>query len=304
MAELESYVDPKNGNYFRIIGKSFQIYFKQFFKIFPLAIIPEFLFFMVFRLVIIEITNDYIDLLGYVITLIKIDFINDFGEASFFILLLIALGMFIFRSAFVSNITWKTAENGKANFVWAMENTIRKIPQLLQFTLVTLVIAIFPILLLIIGLLMQVRMPGIAWGMMIAAVLLPLLFGNKIAAFIPGMTKDNLHIGEALQKSWRYGSKENWFKSMSIYLTVFTLCILGPYTLSFYLKTEFSLNYIFILLAIGRALIYPIFDIAFTLNYLHIDYNSINRSAYRDEIIEQRKRSEELIKQGYKKNSF
>ncbi|MBN1329230.1 MAG: hypothetical protein JXA54_07130 [Candidatus Heimdallarchaeota archaeon] len=304
MNGLEFYIDQKNNNYFKTMRYSFLIYFKQFFKFFLISLIPEFLFFAIFRLVILEISNDYIELLDYVVTLIRVDFINEFGQAAFFILLLLALGLFIFRSAYVSSVTWKTAEKGKANFTWAMENTIQKIPQLIQFTFVAIVIGIFPILLLIVGLLMQVRMPGIAWGMMIAAVLLPLLFGNKISAFIPGMTRDNLHLGEALQKSWRYGSKENWFKSMSIYLTVFILCIIGPYALSFYVKTQVSLNYIGILLAIGRALIYPIFDIAFTLNYLHIDQFAINRSAFRDEIIEQRKRSEELIEKGYKKNSL
>ncbi len=301
MSELELEFKPRDGNYFRILGKSFKIYFKQFFKIFLISLIPEILFFAIFKLVILNISNIIFD--SHPVTSISIDYTNDFGQAAFYILLVMGLGIFIFRSAYVSSVTWKTAENGKANFAWALENTAKKIPQLIQFTLLTLVIAVFPIILLTIGLLMQLRMPGIALGMIIAALFLPLLFGNKLTAFIPGMTRDNLHIGEALQKSWRYGSKENWFKSMSIYLTVAVLCIFAPYALSFYVKTQMPLNYIGILMAVARALIYPIFDISFTLNYIYIDKFALNRSAFKEEIMEQRKKSEELIKQGYKRNS-
>ncbi|MHA1212346.1 MAG: hypothetical protein ACTSSH_07780 [Candidatus Heimdallarchaeota archaeon] len=303
MEEFESVIDYKKGNFFSLLGNSFVIYYKQFFKIFLISIIPEFIFFGIFRLVKFEIGNVYNDFIQATIFTIKVDFDSEFARSSFFVLLVLAIMLFIIRSSLISNITWKTAEKGKANIVWALESTVKKTREILMFTILAVVLAVFPLLLFIIAIMMQPRMPYIAWGMIFSAILIPLLFGNKISVFIPGMSKDNLHVGSALQKSWRLGSKENWVKSITMYFTLTTLCILGPYALGGYLNNISDLAYIGALMALMRGFIYPLFDIGFTMNYLHLDYQAVNNSVFRDDIIKQRQRSAELIRKGPKKNN-
>ena len=59
LEEFESVIDYKKGKFFNLVGNSFVVYFKQFIKIFLISLIPEFIFFGIFRLMIFEVGNIY-----------------------------------------------------------------------------------------------------------------------------------------------------------------------------------------------------------------------------------------------------
>ena len=300
MNTSEKFINYRNGRFHQLIGNTLKIYSRQFLLLFFLSLILEFAFFGIFRLVVINIGLVYSIICDKMIFTVEIDFISEFGRACFFILLVVAFILFILRMSLITTTTWLTAENGRANIVVIFENTFKKIREILLFTILSFVILVFPAMLVIVGLLIQPKLFALSWAMIISAAFVPILFGSKILLFIAGMSKDNLHVGAAIQRSWTLTSKENYYKSTIVFLFFAILSIGLPWGLSSYLTQIISYAWVGIILAVGRALLYPMMDIAFTLFYLHLDFHAVERAAFSEEIKEQRKRSDELINQSAK----
>ena len=125
MAELQCWLKYNDKKFITLFYKPFIIYFKQFFKYFLIALIPELIIYGILRLAIIEIPISNYD--NYITLGFSIDFYSDFGRDSFFILLILGLIIFVLRSSVITNIAWKTIEESKANAFLAIVNSFKKI---------------------------------------------------------------------------------------------------------------------------------------------------------------------------------
>ncbi|NHJ48403.1 MAG: hypothetical protein FK733_11520 [Asgard group archaeon] len=294
MQEEKSWLDYKNKNLLTFFYKPFIIYGKQFLKFFIFSLIIEFIFFGIFQIIVFDANIEYIPILNRVIIRVGVDFISDSGRAFFFILLFFSVSFFIIRSTIISNTSWLTFEKGKANFAIVLENTFKKTKEIILFTLLFAVIMFFPILLIVLAIIMMVRDYYLAWAMIIFAVVVPFIIGIKLSLYNAGMAKDSLHVGTALQTSWTLTKRRNWMKVCLIFTFYGFLAIAGPWALTAYFNQIYDYTYLGIIMVFVRALLYPLFDIAMTHMYLNFDATALSEAVFRDEIIEQRKRSEEF----------
>lgn len=294
--EKENWLDYKNKRIINFFYKPFVIYGKQFFKIFIFSLIVEFFFFGIFRLIIFDFEIGYSVITGFPFFSVVVDFVSDFGRTFFFILLIPAVTFFIIRSTLISNTAYLTIEKGKANIVVVIENTIKKIKEILLFTLLLSVIMVFPFLMIILGMLFMLRSYYLAMAMIMFAIIIPYIFLPKISLYATGMAKDNFHVGRALQTSWYLTGRKNWLKSSFFFMFFSTLSFLGPWILTLYFSQRYDYSYLGLIMVFVRALLFPLYDSAMTFIYMHFNHNTIEESVFRDEIINQKARSEEFIR--------
>jgi len=290
----ERFVD--NSRLLYVFSGSFKVYFRQFPVLFIFSFLIELTFFGISQLVTFDIGLTYNLIVNKMIFTFEMDFVSELGKASFFILVVIAIILFIIRMIFISNITLSTAEKGKVKLFTAFESTMRKIIESLIFTLLIGTILVFPILLFIVALLIQPRLYYLAWVLFFVAMLFPVFLIFKLSHFVPGITGDNLPMGSALQKSWSLTRDRSFFTCFAVFLIFSSLSILGPWITTFYLEQTVHYVYIGVLLAPLRAFFYPLFDIAITLNYVHLNYISIETAVFREDIKKQKELSEKMIK--------
>ncbi|MCF2144321.1 MAG: hypothetical protein K9W42_11530 [Candidatus Heimdallarchaeota archaeon] len=293
MAESEKVVDSSKLG--AVFTGAFKIYFRKFPILFIISFLVELAFFGIFQLVEFEFGLIYNLVIDKMIFKFEINFASNLGKASFIILVFVATLLFILRMNFISNITILTTERKQGKVFSAFESTAKKLGQNLLFMLVILTIAVFPILLFILAILIQPRLYFLAWMFFLVAMLFPFFLVFKFSHFVPGLTKDNLHVGAALQKSWSLTSNTTFFSCFGVFLTFFTISILAPWIATFYLEQTVHYLYIGILLALLRAFFYPLFDIAITLNYIHLEFTSVEKSVFREEIKKQKELSEKLV---------
>jgi hypothetical protein len=301
MEDSKSWLDYTDNRLLSFFYKPFIIYGKQFLKLFLFSVIIEFIFYGIFQLVIFDIRMEYNMLLGRVILRVLVDYPTESSSVLFFILLFFGVSFFILRSAFISNVTWLTFEKGKANILEVLDKTFRKIKEILIFTLLFAVIMVFPILLITIAIIMMPRDYYLAWVFIITAVIVPFIIGIKLSLFNASVAKDNLHVGTALQTSWNLTSRRNWIKTCIMFLIFGVIGIVGPLVLTLYFNQIYDYTYLGIIMVFVRSLLYPLFDIAMTHMYLQFDNSMLNEAVFKDDIIDQRKRSEE-IRARFKKN--
>jgi len=142
-----------------------------------------------------------------------------------------------------------------------------------------------------------------SWMFIIGALVVPLIFYSKTSMFISGMSRDNLHVGAAIQTSWQYSSRKSYYRVTSSFILFLTLGILLPWGLSLYFSQIYgfwaTFGFVFV-----KAFCYPIFDISLTLNYMNQEYYTIDKAVFRDAIIEQKKRSNDMIKKGIEERNL
>jgi hypothetical protein len=303
MENSKSWLDYSNKNLGTFFYKPYIVYARQFLTIIIFSLITEFIFFAIFRLVIFEVGSEYSPVIGGAIISVKVDFVSDFGRASFFILLILAFVIWIIRSNVISNAACLTFQGGKANLAIILENSVKKIKEILLLSLFLVALMIFPILLTIVALLMMPRQYYLSWGLIIAAFIVPYIFGTKVSLFNVGVAKDNLHVGTALQTSWNLTGKRNWLKTSIVFNFYVILGIIGPWAMTALFSQLYNYKYLGIIMVFVRAFLYPLFDISMTHLYLHFDYLALDEAVFKDAILEQRKRSEEFISKVKRRNA-
>ena len=298
MSETEPWISYNEKEIPKLLYKPFLIYGKQFLKFFMIALIPEFILFGLNQIAFIDISvESYI--YGPVIEL-QLRFLEteNGGEgivtASVFILLFAFLAI-MYRSAMISNITYKTVENGKANIFWAFDKSLRKTRDILLFTLFLLIIAAVPLIMVVLALIIQgssfLYAYIFGWLIIIMAIVIPLTIYGRVSMFIAGMSKDNLHVGAAIQTSWHLSARENYYKTIIMFVLYATLGILLPWGLGLYITQIYTGIWVHFGMIFVRGLFYPLFDIAFTLTYMNLDEIAVERAVFSDSIREQRKKS-------------
>ncbi len=311
MEESKSWIKYKNAKFVELLYKPFQVYGKQFLKFFLIALIPELIFFGVSRLVFFSVSPSTTAIWGPAFN-VSFSFRGDLGtrenfQTLFSVMIIPTIIIFIYRSSIISNLGWKTIENGKANLFWGLDRSFRKSKELFVFLLFIAGLIAFPALMIILGVILQgssfMYAYIFSWMFIIGALIFPLIFYSKTSMFIAGMSRDNLHVGAAIQTSWQYASRKNYYRVTSSFIIFLTLGVLLPWGLSFYFSQIYGLwvtfGFVFV-----KAFCYPIFDISLTLNYMHLEFFSIDKAVFRDAIIEQKKRSNEIIEKGIEERNF
>ncbi|HUU79095.1 MAG TPA: hypothetical protein VMX55_12175 [candidate division Zixibacteria bacterium] len=288
----KTWLNYKDYNIFVLLIAPFRIYFKQFLKFFLVAIIPELLIFGLFYVVDIRLEYDFIIRR---FTNLSIDFLDENAARYLIPMILVAIFMLILRSSIVTNIAWKTADKSKANVFWAMDLAFKRIKEIFLASFIFIIFMLIPGTLFILGVLLELRMPGFSWLLIGFALGIPLLIGSRISLFVVGINRDLLPVGTAFQKSWYLTEKANWIKSLLVLFIYVILGIAMPWILTNYLINLYG-DWVGIIMIFVRAILYPLFDISLTLTYLNIDANSLNNAIFKDDIIKQREMSEKLIK--------
>ena len=310
MEETKSWINFKNAKFVELLYKPFLVYGKQFLKFFIIALIPELIFFGVTRLVIFSISpvsaiwgpafGVSFDFTGDLVT-------RDNHQTLFYVLIIPTIIMYVYRSSIISNLGWKTIETGKANFFWSLDRSFRKSKELFVFLMFIVGLIAFPALMIVLGLILQgssfMYAYVFSWMFILGAIVFPLIFYSKTSMFIAGMSRDNLHVGAAIQTSWQYSSRKSYYRVTSSFILFLTLGILLPWGLSLYFSQIYgfwaTFGFVFV-----KAFCYPLFDISLTLNYMNQEYYSIDKAVFRDAIIEQKKRSNEMIKKGVEERNL
>ncbi|NHJ41061.1 MAG: hypothetical protein FK731_13600 [Asgard group archaeon] len=296
MSIQESWLDYKSKRFINFFYKPFVIYGKQFLKLLIFSLIVEFFFFGISRLIIFNVEVDYSLYTTLPFISIEVDFVSDFGRAFFFILLILAIVFFIIRSTLITNTAKLTIEKGRANLVIVIENTVKKVKEILVFTLLIVTILVFPFLMITLAILMMMRNHYLAWSMILFAIIVPYIFLPKISLYTAGMAKDNLHVGSAIQQSWYLTGRKNWSKS-SIFFVLFSfISIIGPWLLTIYLNQRHGYPYLGLIMTLIRGFLFPLYDSAMTYNYFHFSHNTIEESVFKEDILKQEARSEEFIR--------
>ncbi|MBK5113264.1 MAG: hypothetical protein KGD59_02240 [Candidatus Heimdallarchaeota archaeon] len=315
MAEEEpkSWISYKKAKFVELLYKPFIVYGKQFFKFFLVALITEFIVYGVSLLFQIDITVQPTfngPALGAVL-----EFRGDADTVENFQTLLAVLALptiliFLYRSTIISNMAWKTIEDGKTNVFWSISRSIRKTKELLVFLAFIGTLIAFPVLLIILGIILQghtfLYAYVFGWMFVIFSIVIPLIFYSRSSLYIAGMAKDNLHVGAALQTSWQFSARRNYYRVTFTFIIFLILGLLIPYGLTLYLTNIYSgwADKILLIMVFVKALLYPLFDIGLTFNYMHLEHHSVEQAVFRDAIIEQKKRSEEVIRKGIDHRNF
>ncbi|MCK5046399.1 MAG: hypothetical protein KAS22_07455 [Candidatus Heimdallarchaeota archaeon] len=310
MEETKSWINYRNAKYVELLYKPFLVYGKQFLKFFIIALIPELIFFGVTRIVIFSVSPTSV-IWGPAFA-VSLDFIGDLVtrdnyQTLFFVLIIPTIIMFIYRSSIVSNLGWKTIETGKANLFWSLDRSFRKSKELFVFLMFIAGLIAFPALMIVLGVILQgssfMYAYVFSWMFIIAAIVFPLIFYSKTSMFIAGMSRDNLHVGAAIQTSWQYSSRKSYYRVTSTFVLFLILGVLLPWGLSLYFSQIYgfwaTFGFVFV-----KAFCYPLFDISLTLNYMNQEYYSLDKAVFRDAIIEQKKRSKEMIKKGVEERNL
>ncbi len=311
MEENKSWINFKNTKYVELLYKPFLVYGKQFFKFFIIALIPELLFFGVTRLVIFSISPSSMSIWGPAFE-ISLDFIGDLVtrdnyQTLFFVLIIPTIILYVYRSSIISNLGWKTIENGRVNFFWGLDRSFRKTKELFLFMLFIAGLIAFPALMITLGVILQgssfMYAYVFSWMFILGALIFPLIFYSKTSMFIAGMSRDNLHVGAAIQTSWQYASRKSYYRVTSTFILFLTLGVLLPWGLSLYFTQIYGMwatfGFVFV-----KAFCYPVFDISLTLNYMNQEYYSVDKAVFRDAILEQKKRSNDMIKKGVEERNL
>ncbi len=310
MEETKSWISYKDAKFVELLYKPFLIYGKQFLKFFIIALIPELVLYGLSRLIIFSISPSSMSIWGPAFD-VTFEFVGtidtrDQNQALFFTMLLPTILLFVYRSSIISNISWKTIEGGKANIFWCLDRSFRKTKEILLFLLFIAGLIAFPALMVTLGVILQsssfLYAYVFSWMFIFGALLIPLIFYSKTSMFMAGMSKDDLHVGAAIQTSWQYSSRSNYYRVTSSFIVFLTLGILLPWGLGIYLGQIYGHWLIFGFVFV-KAAFYPIFDISLTYNYMHLEYYSIDKAVFRDAILEQKKRSQEIIAKGIEKQN-
>jgi len=307
MEEPKSWISYKKAKFVELLYKPFIVYGKQFLKFFIVALITEFIIYGVSLLVQLDITVQPAfngPALGATLDFRSEFKLEDNYQTLFYVLIIPTILIFIYRSSIISNMAWKTIEEGKTNVFWSVERSIRKSKELVVFLIFVGVLVAFPFMLIVLGIILQGHSYLYAyvfgWMFVIGSIIIPLIFYSRSSLFIAGMSKDNLHVGAALQTSWRFSSHRNYYRATSTFIIFLIIGLLIPWGLSLYLTNIYSewADIILLIMVFVKALLYPLFDIGLTFNYMHLEHYSVDKAVYRDAILEQKKRSEEMIKSG------
>ncbi|NHK31924.1 MAG: hypothetical protein FK730_11270 [Asgard group archaeon] len=296
MSIQESWLDFKDKRFINFFYKPLLIYGKQFFKIILFSLIVEFIFFGIFQLIIFNVGVEYSEITGHPFLTVQVDFVSDFGRAFFFILFIFTIVLFFLRSTLISNTSRFTIEKGKVNIVQVIENSILKIKEISIFTVFVLTMLFIPIIMITVAIIIMVREFQMAFAMLIFAIIVPYLICPKISLFTAGMAKDNLHVGTALQTSWNLTGGRNWFRTSFLFVFYSIVSFLGPWALTAYLNQRYAFIYLGLVMVFVRAFLFPLYDITMTYLYMHYDFNALEISAFKEDILEQRKRSEEFTR--------
>ncbi len=303
MEETEPWISYNDKEIHKLLYKPFKIYGKQFLKYFFLALIPEFILFGISQIVIIKLSaRDY--LYGPVIEF-SMNFIGETRNqrenmmTAFAFLLLLVFIAIMYRSSLLTNITCKTIEEGKANVFWVIDRTFRKTKEILLLTLFLITIAALPFVLILLAVILQgsTFLYAYVFGWMIVslAIAIPLIFYGRISMFIAGMCKDNLHVGAAIQTSWRLSSHKNYIRTTIVFIVFATLGLFLPWGLSLYFTQIYTGIWVQFGMIFVRGLFYPLFDIAFTLTYMNVEDLAIEKAVFSESIKEQIKMSKMRI---------
>ena len=197
---------------YHILLYPFAIYGKQFPKFFLLALIPEFIFFGIFRLVNIDINYSYTT--GFFSAAIHFYNDSDAVAAFFFILLFLAAIIFLLRSGTISAMTWKTIDTGKANPFWSLEATLKQFWKFVIATGIFIFALVIPFIFMLLALIFSGndRLQGLSWFLLVVSIGIPLIFGSRISLYSTGITKDYYPAGTAFQKSWQYTKGKYWLR--------------------------------------------------------------------------------------------
>lgn len=283
--------DYKNYSIYRLLAYPFAIYFKQFFKYFLVALIPELIFFGIFRLVRLDITFNIV--LG--VFSADLDFASDAAAASFFILLLLAAFIFIFRSGLIATITWRSSQKGRANPFWAIEATFKQTTKFLLATIMMVFFLALPLMVIILSFIFSGNpiLKGLTWTLMAIGVGLPLLFGSRICLFSTGITKDYFAAGTSFQKSWEFTKGKLWFRTLILLFVFVSLGFIGPLIVTNVLEGIYGFWAGFGMI-FGRAFFYPLLDISLTLSYLNAEHLALDKAVFKEDIKRQQLLSEKF----------
>ena len=278
---------------FRLLAAPFVIYFRNFFKMFTIAAIPEFLIFGIFYLVLVDIEYD---LTLNKFTSFGLDFRNEYVTPWLIPLIIFAVLLLILRSSIITNISWKAIERPKVNVFWAIDVTFRKIKQIFLASIILIGFLAVPGLLFIFAILFSYRIPFVSWFLIAISVGIPLLLGSKMSLFNVAVNKDELTVGRAFQHSWELTRRANWIKTVLVVGIFATISIILPwiFTNVFIGMIGDWMGYIMIIV---RALLYPLFDTALTMTYIHNDLEILENATFKDDIIKQRERSNKMYNQ-------
>lgn len=311
MEESKSWINYRNARFVELLYIPFLVYGKQFLKFFIIALIPELIFFGVSRLIIFSVSPSTTAIWGPAFN-VSLVFRGDLEtrdnfQTLFSIMIIPTIIFFVYRSSIISNLSWKTIEEGKVNLFWSLERSFRKSKELFVFLLFIAGLIAFPALMITLGVILQgssfMYAYVFSWMFIIGALVVPLIFYSKTSMFIAGMSRDNLHVGAAIQTSWQFSSRRSYYRVTSSFMIFLTLGILLPWGLSLYFSQIYGLwatfGFVFV-----KAFCYPIFDISLTLNYMNQEYFSLDKAVFRDAILDQKKRSNEMIKKGIEERNL
>jgi hypothetical protein len=232
---------------------------------------------------------------------------RDNFQTLFFVFIIPIIITYVYRSSILSNLSWKTIEDGKANVFWGLDRSFKKSRELLIFLLFIAGLIFLPALMVTLGVILQASTFLYAyvfsWMFIFAAIIFPLIFYSKTSMFIAGMSRDELHVGAAIQNSWQYTSRGNYFRATTSFIIFMMIGILLPWGLSLYLGQIYGKWVVFGFVFV-KAFLYPLFDISLTYNYMHLEHDSIEKAVFRDAIREQKKRSNEVIAKGIEERNL
>ncbi len=274
---------------FKLLVAPFRIYFRQFFQMFTISLIPELLIFGIFYLVLINLKYNFISHQF----IFSLDFRNEYVTPYLIPLIIVAVLLFILRSSIITNLCWKTVEKSKANVFWAIDLTGRRFKELFFASLMLIGFLAIPALIFIFGILFNARVPFVSWIMLVISVGFPILLGSKISLFVVAINKEELSVGRAFQRSFDLTRSSNWLKTTMIVGIYAFVSIILPWALT-NTFIEMTGDWMGIIMIFVRAALYPLFDCSLTLTYLNNDYDVLQHATFRDEIIKQREKSEEM----------
>ncbi len=297
MSEQEDKVEKKQASnqkiseygFFKLLIAPFRIYFKQFAQMFTISLIPEMLIFGIFYLVLITLKYDFISRQF----IFSLDFRNEYVTPYLIPLIIITVLLSILRSSIITNICWKTVEKAKANVFWAIEMTFKRFVEIFVASLILIGFLAVPALLFLFAILFNARVPFVSWTMFAFSISIPLILGSKISLFVVAINKDELSVGGAFQRSWDLTRSSNWLKTSMIVGIYAFVSIILPWILTNTL-IEMTGDWMGIIMIFIRAILYPLFDCSLTLLYLNNDYEVLQNATFKDEILKQREKSEQM----------
>lgn len=275
---------------FKLLVAPFRIYFKQFFQMFSISLIPELLIFGIFYLVLVKLEYNFA---SQHFDNFSLDFRNEYVKPYLIPLIIIAILLIILRSSIITNICWKTVEKSKANVFWAIDTTIRRFKRLFVASLLLIGFLAVPVSIFVLAVLFNYQIPFVSWVLIVFSVGMPLLLGSKISLFIVGINKDELPVGTAFQRSWELTKRSNWLKTSLVVGIYVFISIILPWVLTNVL-IGMTDDWMGIIMIVIRALLYPLLDCSLTLTYINNDFEILQQATFKDDIIKQREKSAQM----------